>query len=131
MTKQTTLPVKQTTSLPVTLLLNYREFDRVAEPAPYIGFPGVEYYTVDSLTEKVKAEGIKSAVELIVYNGKALLVEGNHRVVTYSRLSYSECPVTITYYNSEEDLKNAFYSHTIARMKKMGASMKAELLNIA
>lgn len=122
--------IKQTTTLPVSLLLNYREFDRVTTPAPFIPFISSEYNTVDSLTEKIAKEGIQSAVELSVYNGTVLLTEGNHRVSCYSRLDFDVCPVTITFYETSEEFNNTFHAHTVNRMKPIGVSMKVELINI-
>lgn len=121
-------PKEVVINLPVALLLTYREFDRVKNPAPRIPF--VQYNTVESLINTIAAEGIKEPLELSVYKDTALLTDGNHRLPGYNQLGYSECPVKVVVYETLEDLNEVFYSHTINRMKKIGNSLNVELKNI-
>lgn len=113
------------TYLPTSLLLNYREFDRVKKPAPRIPFCQGE--TVESLTEAIKKEGITSSLELSICGDLALLTDGNHRICSISQLGYSECPINIVRYDSMAELESVFYVQTINRMKKIGNSLMAEL----
>lgn len=120
--------ITKNTVLPVSILLAYREFDRVKRPAPRIPF--VQYNTVDSLTEKVASEGITEPLELSVFNGTVLLTDGNHRIAAYNCLGVAECPVKVVVYETEEELNKDFYIQTINRMKPVGVSMEVELNNL-
>ena len=95
-------------------LLNYREFNREEKPAPKIPF--IQTYSVDEVTEWVQSNGIVKPLELSVWNDKALLTDGNHRIVSADRLKFEKISVKVTYYETEE-LVAVFYEHTIQRFK--------------
>jgi len=105
------------TNMSVDELLNYREFDRVAKPAPMIPF--IQTYTVDQVTEWVKENGISDSkpLELSIFNNTALLTDGNHRIVAANRLKLKQVPVMVTYYETKEELEKMFYPQTVNRFK--------------
>jgi len=96
-------------------LLEYREFDRESKPAPRIPF--VQSYTVEEVTEWVKTNGIAKPLELSIWDNKALLTDGNHRIVSADKLAYKTVPVKVTFYDTKEELDGMFYEHTIQRFK--------------
>ena len=100
-------------------LLQYREFDREARPAPMIPF--IQTYTVDQVTEWVKENGIseEKPLELSFYQNTALLTDGNHRVVAANRLKLKLVPVMVTIYETMEELEKVFYPQTINRFKEV------------
>lgn len=103
------------TDMSVKELLAYREFDRVAKPAPKVAF--FQAYDVDQVTEWVRSNGITSPLELSVFNSQALLTDGNHRIVAADRLKMGTVPVKVVYYDTIEELRRVFYDHTIERFK--------------
>jgi hypothetical protein len=107
--------IQYKTDMYVEELLMYREFDREAKPAPMIPF--VQTYTVDQVTEWVKEHGIsdEKPLELAIFNGMALLTDGNHRIVAAYRLKLKQVPVLVTYYDTIEELEKVYYKHTIDR----------------
>lgn len=105
------------TNMLVDELLNYREFDRENFPAPVIPF--IQSYTVDQVTEWVKENGVSDSkpLDLSLYNDKALLTDGNHRIVAARRLNLKTVPVLVTIYDTMKELENMFYPQTINRFK--------------
>lgn len=97
-------------------LMDYREFDREAKPAPLIPF--VQTYNVDEVTNYFTANEM-SELEVSIIGNKALLTDGNHRIVAAMRLKMATVPVAVTYFESEEELKTVFYPQTIARFKEV------------
>src|SRR4029079_1277931 len=104
------------TDMSVKELLAYREFDRVAEPAPKIAI--FQMYNVDQVTEWVRSHGITKPLELSIFEDKALLTDGNHRVVAADRLNMDMVPVQGTYYDTIQELETTFYQTTIQRFKQ-------------
>ncbi len=94
-------------------LLNYREFDRVANPAPVTMFSCND---VESIKKWMSTTTNIVPLEIAICGNKALLVDGNHRVAAANILNIENLPVIVTYYNSVE-LNATFYTHTIERFK--------------
>ena len=98
-------------------LMAFREFDRMANPAPCIPF--VQQYTLEQVKEWVSVNGIQEPLELSVFEHKVLLTDGNHRLAAASLLNIKEVPVKLVYYDTLEQLEGVFYPHTIARFKTL------------
>jgi hypothetical protein len=111
--------------LPVKLLWEYREFKRDEIAAPRI--PLVHSYTVEQVTDHVKSHGMEP-VELSIVKDRALLTDGNHRIVAASRLAMEVIPVTVTVFFGNAD--EVFYQHTINRFKPIGIALATYLKNI-
>lgn len=96
-------------------LLSYREFDRVEKPAPCIPF--VQNYTVAEVAEWLKTAEVVEPLELSIFEDKALLTEGNHRIAAANILNIKSMMVKVRFFESKEELENEFYGHTIGRFK--------------
>jgi ribosomal protein S18 acetylase RimI-like enzyme len=72
----------------------FKEFDREVT----IKFDKSE---LDTLTRQVKKNGITAPLDLEVYRGHALLVEGNHRLAVAKRLGIEYLPLRVTVRNSD------------------------------
>ncbi len=117
--------VIKNTILPVAVLWEYREFKRDEVPAPMI--PMIHGYTTDEITQYVNKHGL-DPVELSVFKDRALLTDGNHRIVAARNLGYKNVPVVITVYF--RDTREIFYEHTIKRFKMIDPSMASALKQI-
>lgn len=97
-----TNPVKKTTKIPVGLLLNYREFDRVAKPAPQLPF--VKQHTVKEHMDYIKEGNKIEPIELGVVDNMAVVFEGNHRTAAFYLLYGEDCmvEVEISYFDDIE-----------------------------
>jgi hypothetical protein len=111
--------------LPLKLLWDYREFKRDEFPAPLIPF--VHMYNVEDVTAYVSRYGM-DPVELSVIKDRALLTDGNHRIVAASRLGMERIPVTVVVYfnNGSETL----YQHTLQRFLPINKELEAALRNM-
>jgi len=78
--------------VPVDFMWQYREFDRCGIDNLY----GDEY--IQQLTQDIKENGIKTPIKLYVDNGKALIVEGNHRLCIAIKLGLKTIPVQVSYH---------------------------------
>ena len=110
---------KRLVYLPVDLLWEYREFKRDEVPAPKVPF--FNMFDVNEVTEHVRVHGL-TPVELSVIGEKALLTDGNHRLVAAKRLGYDKIPVYITSYSNEGE--EIFYTHTLDRFKQITVDLK-------
>ena len=108
-------------SLPISLLWGYREFKRDKVPAPRIPLIGINMYDVFEITEYIQYNGI-DPLELSIIKDKALLTDGNHRIVAAKRLGYTEVPVKITVYIC--DGRDTFYDHTLERFKFIDSELE-------
>jgi hypothetical protein len=111
--------------MPVATLWEYREFKRDETPAPCIPF--IHSYNVDQVTEYVSLFGM-DPVELSIVGDRALLTDGNHRIVAAKKLGYSEIPVNITVFFG--DGRDTFYKHTLDRFTFISKDLEDELKNI-
>lgn len=112
--------------IPVDIMWYYREFDRCGVDNLY----GDEY--IEKLTTDIKEKGIKIPIKLQIDKGKALIVEGNHRLCIAKKLEFKTIPVQVVYgsfgsinihktkqINYNPDLwKNGFFDDIIPIMNK-------------
>lgn len=96
-------------------LLNYREYDRVAKPAPCIPF--VQGYTVEQVKEWMSTQPTIEPLELCIYGDKALLTDGNHRIAAAHQLGIKTMLVEVRFIDDEPELKSILYDQTISRFK--------------
>lgn len=113
------------TVLPVDILWAYREFKRDEVPAPRIPF--LHNYTTEEITRYIGENGIEP-IELSVVRDRALLTDGNHRIVAARSLGFSKVPVVITVYF--QDVREIFYEHTIKRFRMIDTALEKELKRI-
>jgi hypothetical protein len=104
----------------VAELMQYREFDRETEPAPFcFGMTR----SLEDVTKWLMNGGevtIDNPIELSVYRHMALLTDGNHRVLSLHKMNVQTVWVRVTYYKWEE-LTKAFYNFTLKRFKTIAA----------
>jgi hypothetical protein len=106
--------------MPTAVLWEFREFKRDEVPAPRFSF--VPIYNVDEVTEYVQSNGTIEPVELAIIGTRALLTDGNHRIVAARRLGYRMIPVKIVVVFGEDP--NPFYEHTIERFKPISKHLE-------
>jgi hypothetical protein len=112
----------QNTILPVEVLWDYREFKRDEVPSPIIPF--IHSYSTEEITNHVRINGM-DPVELSIIKDRALLTDGNHRIVAAKALGYSTIPVVITVFFGGSN--EVFYEHTIDRFKSISQPLAEEL----
>lgn len=102
-----------------SILKRYREFDREKQPSPFVMFQTKSY----DLEQSILKEGILSPVELVVLGNKALLTEGNNRLMIAIRNGIKDipCEVRVT---SREFLNE----HQISRFKLINKRLLKEIL---
>jgi len=84
------------------IVAKYREFNRESNPFPiWLGLPLKD---VKSLENDIKINGIVNPLEIMVYKGKTLLVEGNHRLSIALKLKFKKVPIKFTTPTSDYDL---------------------------
>jgi len=101
--------------LKVADVLDYREFDRLTEPAPFAPF--VNTYSLESVIGWVQENGLKEPLKLSIFESKALVTDGNHRLLAAAILGLKEVEFDITFFESFEELSATFEATTIARFK--------------
>src|SRR6186713_56899 len=97
-------------TIPIEALWKYREFKRDEAPVPVI--PVIQSYGIDEITEYVLHHGLEP-LELSIVGDRALLTDGNHRIVAAKRLSMQKVPVNVIVFLS--DGRERFYPHTLER----------------
>jgi hypothetical protein len=107
-------------SMPTAVLWEFREFKRDEVPAPKFSF--MQTYNVDEVTEFVESNGAMEPVELAIIGAKALLTDGNHRIVAAKRLGYKMIPVKVVVIIGEHS--SPFYDHTIERFKPISKHLE-------
>jgi hypothetical protein len=110
------------TMLPVKMLWEYREFKRDEVPAPRI--PYVHDYNTDQVTKHVSLYGM-DPVELSIIKDRALLTDGNHRIVAARNLGYDNIPVKVVVLFG--DGSDTFYKKTLERFKLIEKELEFEL----
>src|SRR5688572_30954397 len=98
--------------IPIAVLWEFREFNRDEVPAPRISF--IKNYSVDSITEYINAQGKLDPLELSVVGDRALLTDGNHRIVAAQRLGYRVVPVNVVMFGEGS---KSLDDHTLDRFK--------------
>ena len=113
---------KKLADIPVDILWCYREFRRDETPVPFLPF--VETHNVEDVTRYIHAHGL-TPLELTVIKNKALLTDGNHRIVAAKRLGYTTVPVEILmHFGTGVDM---FYEHTLNRFKPINTELEKHL----
>lgn len=88
-------------------LIRYREFDRRIEPVP----DSILFHTnIDKLKEDIEKNGIIEPLELDVVKGKALLVEGNHRLTIALELKIKSIELVIVFVKNNENKSIDYYN---------------------
>lgn len=113
---------KRLADIPIDILWCYREFKRDETPVPYLPF--IETHDVEEITDYIRQHGI-SPLELTIIKNKALLTDGNHRIVAAKRLGYTTVPVEIIMHFGTG--VNMFYEHTLHRFKPINIELEKEL----
>lgn len=108
--------------MPVDVLWGYREFKRDEVPAPCV--PYFQSHTVDEITDYVNIHGMEP-LELSIIKDKALLTDGNHRIVAARRLGMCHIPVRVTVYFGAG--RETFYDHTLDRFQPITKELELEL----
>jgi hypothetical protein len=98
--------------LPVEVLWEYREFKRDETPAPDVPF--IHSRSMGEIMSYVKANGFEP-LDLSIVKDRALLIDGNHRIVAAKRLGLDFIPVNVTVIFG--DGSHEFYKHTLSRFK--------------
>lgn len=78
-------------NVPIDIIWEYREFDRCESD----NIKGNQY--IEELTKDIKENGIKIPIKLLIDSGKALLIEGNHRLCIAKKLGMKTVPVQVDY----------------------------------
>jgi hypothetical protein len=111
--------------MPVDVLWEYREFKRDEVPTPLVPF--IHSHTVEQVTDYVDLHGM-APVELSIIKDRALLTDGNHRIVAARRLGHDQIPVTVTvFFNNGSE---TFYNHTLERFRLITKDLEFELKKI-
>jgi hypothetical protein len=113
--------------IPVDVLWEFREFDRDDVPAPRTSF--IRNYSIDSITEYVNIQGKVDPLELSVIGNRALLTDGNHRIVAAKRLGYKVVPVNVVVFFGEG--AETFYNHTLDRFKPFSRHLELWLKKVS
>jgi hypothetical protein len=111
--------------MPLEVLWSYREFKRDELPAPVIPF--IHSHTVDEVIRHVRLNGMEP-VELSVIKDRALLTDGNHRIIAAQRLGIEVIPVKILVLFG--DGSDTFYKHTLDRFKPIMPELAHELKKV-
>lgn len=84
--------------LSIKWLWGLREFDRENPKQKFEGFMENSDSTIKKITKELNAGGkIKKPVELVIHEGKGLLIQGNHRAVAAKNAGHSDIPTTIVF----------------------------------
>lgn len=107
------------------LLLPYREFDRVSNPAPKIAF--FQMYNVDDCVDYFRDKEM-TELELTIYDGTACLTDGNHRLAAALILGLQSVPVRVNFVDCNRELVSTFYRRTRKKFVKIGVELNLSLL---
>lgn len=108
--------------LPVELLWEFREFKRDEVAAPRAVW--AHAHDVEEITAYVREHGV-APLELSIVKDRALLTDGNHRIVAARRLGYREVPVKVTVFFG--DGADRFYQHTLDRFRPLTQPLETNL----
>ena len=111
------------TKMPIEVLWEYREFKRDEVPAPRIAM--VHGHNVDEITQYLRTHGLEP-LELSIVKDRALLTDGNHRIVAAKRLGLEEVPVNVTVFFGDDSMQT-FYEHTLQRFKPITKHLEMQL----
>jgi hypothetical protein len=100
-------------TLPTAVLWEFREFK--SEKLPTSKIATIPISIVDEVMDHITTTGKIEPLELSVIGNRALLTDGNHRIVAAKRLGYKMVPVYLIVYFG--DGPHPFYEHTLKRFK--------------
>jgi hypothetical protein len=106
--------------LPIDVLWLFREFKRDEVAAPNV--PYAQNHTLEEMAAHIESSKKIDPLELSIIGTKALLTDGNHRLVVAKRLGYTMVPVNIIVLFGEGD--DTFYEHTLKRFKPITAALE-------
>lgn len=86
--------------VPLSEIEKYIEFDREIEHK-------ISKKYLDELTKEIKVNGITYPITLEIYDGKGLIVEGNHRIAVAKRLGIKYIPVRV--FERSRPIKGTIY----------------------
>lgn len=113
--------------IPLEVLWEFREFKRDELAAPVISL--MKNYSLDDVTSYINSKGkVEPPLELSIIGNRALLTDGNHRIVAAKRLGYKTVPVNVTVFFGEGT--DTFYSHTLNRFKPLSQHLELWLRRI-
>jgi hypothetical protein len=115
-----------TADLPIAVLWTYREFNRDEVSAPRV--PYAPNHTVDEVTAYLGSTRNIDPLELSIIGNKALLTDGNHRLIAASRLGYTTVRVNIIVFLG--DGQETFYEHTLDRFKPISGDLEMWLKEV-
>lgn len=79
-------------------LWGLREFDREDPSQKLEAFFDNSDSTIKKITKELNEGGkINKPVELVIHEGKGLLIQGNHRLVSAKNAGHSDIPTTIVF----------------------------------
>ena len=114
--------------LPTEVLWGFREFKRDEAPAPKISF--LQTHNVDEITDYINEKGEVDPVELSVIGNRALLTDGNHRIVAAKRLGLKMIPVNVVVFFGAREGSHPFYDHTLKKFKPISQHLELWLKRI-
>lgn len=76
--------------IPVEFMWQYREFDRCNDKLYSDKY-------IQELTKDIEKNGINLPITLQIYDGNALISEGNHRLCIALKLGFKTIPVQVVY----------------------------------
>src|SRR5690606_17197503 len=88
---------------------------------------GIHYFGLERITDFINGSGVDS-LELCIIHDKALLTDGNHRIVAARRLGHKVIPVNIRVLNG--DGSDLLYPHTLSYFKLISHELKEMLMDI-
>lgn len=120
--KHTYMKAVRITGIEVDSLWGYREYKRDETPAPALPF--LKRLTLEEITQYVSQHGFEP-LELSVVKDKALLTEGNHRMVAARKLGVEIVPVKVTVFFGHE--AQFFHQHTLDRFIPLSEALSHQI----
>jgi uncharacterized membrane protein (UPF0136 family) len=114
--------------LPTEVLWGFREFKRDEVATPKIYF--VPTHNVDEIADYINEKGEVEPVELSVIGNRALLTDGNHRIVAAKRLGFKMIPVNVVVFFGARESLYPFYNHTLKKFKPISQHLELWLKRI-
>jgi len=91
--------------LKLSTLKKFREFDRKNDPFEFFGISSKD--KINSLILGIKNNGLENPLELWIFGLKAMLIQGNHRLVALEQLGITNIEVKIKFkFRLKGEMKN-------------------------
>ncbi len=118
-------------NIPTYILIDYIEYERSKEEKNEVSkislaFGALFNTDIKNLTEDVKVNGFKNHFILSILNDKALLTDGNHRIVSAVDLLIENVDTKLEYVDELEDL--TYKAYVLEKMHK-AVNIKNDLKN--